>query len=412
MARQLTRSPLAPASFPDLPPITGVRLSTITAGIKYDRADVLLAEMSEGTTAAGVLTRSRTASAPVLWCRDILQSGTARGLLVNSGNSNAFTGYEGIRAVAATTAAVARALGCRADQVFVSSTGVIGEKLPTDKILGVIETLKRGLGEGNWRAAAEAIRTTDTFPKLATRPFKIGDTLYQLNGIAKGSGMIAPDMATMLAYVFTDATIPHDVLQAELARANERSFNAITVDGDTSTSDTTLLFATGAGPRHEPISNAKSPLLRGFRRALTDLTKDLAHQIVRDGEGATKFVEIQVSGAKSKRAAKRIAMSIANSPLVKTAIAGEDPNWGRVVMAVGKAGEEADRDRLRIAFGDHIVAENGVVVAGYQESVVASYMKNPLIEVKVDVGVGRSAFTVWTCDFTEGYIRINADYRS
>jgi glutamate N-acetyltransferase / amino-acid N-acetyltransferase len=412
MERQLTRSPLAPASFPDLPPITGVRLSTITAGIKYDRADVLLVEMSEGTTAAGVLTRSRSASAPVLWCRDILQSGTARGLLVNSGNSNAFTGYEGIRAVAATTAAVARTLGCRADQVFVSSTGVIGEKLPTDKILGVIEALKQGLGEGNWRAAAEAIRTTDTFPKLATRPFKIGDTLYQLNGIAKGSGMIAPDMATMLAYVFTDATIPHDVLQAELARANERSFNAITVDGDTSTSDTTLLFATGAGPQHEPISNAKSPLLRGFRRALTDLTKDLAHQIVRDGEGATKFVEIQVSGAKSKRAAKRIGMSIANSPLVKTAIAGEDPNWGRVVMAVGKAGEEADRDRLRIAFGDHLVAENGVVVAGYQESVVASYMKNPQIEVKVDVGVGRSAFTVWTCDFTEGYIRINADYRS
>ncbi len=412
MAKDLAISPLAPDSYPDLPPIAGVRLATTTAGIKYNRADVLLVDLAPGTAAAGVLTRSRTASAPVLWCRDILRKGAARGLIVNSGNANAFTGYEGVRAVAATTAAVSRALGCKADEVFVSSTGVIGEKLPTEKVLAVIETLKQGLSAAKWREAAETIRTTDTFPKLAARFFTIGGVRFALNGIAKGSGMIAPDMATMLAYVFTDAKIPTDVLQAELSRANELSFNAITVDGDTSTSDTALLFATGAGATHERIPSGKSPLIRSFRKALQGLMTDLAHQIVRDGEGASKFVEIEVAGAKSKRAAKRIGMAIANSPLVKTAIAGEDPNWGRIVMAVGKAGEDADRDRLRIAFGDHLVAENGVAVPGYLENVVAAYMKNPRISIKVDVGVGRSGFTVWTCDFTEAYIRINADYRS
>ena len=395
-----------------MPPIAGVRLAATSAGISYDRADVLLVALPAGTSVAGVFTKSKTASAPVHWCRDILRKGGARGLVVNSGNANAFTGYEGVRAVAATTAAVAKALGCRADEVFASSTGVIGEKLPTGKVLSVVETLKQGLGEENWLAAAEAIRTTDTFAKVATRSFSIGDAPFNLNGIAKGSGMIAPDMGTMLAYVFTDATIAGDVLQAELANANALSFNAITVDSDTSTSDTVLAFATGAGAAHPEISDSKSPHLRGFRRALRDLMSDLAHQIVRDGEGASKFVRIDISGAKSKRAARRIGLAVANSPLVKTAIAGEDPNWGRIVMAVGKAGEAADRDRLCISFGEHLVAENGVRAPNYEESVVATYMKNSEISIAVDVGVGQSRFTVWTCDFTEAYVRINADYRS
>ncbi|MEK9945215.1 MAG: bifunctional glutamate N-acetyltransferase/amino-acid acetyltransferase ArgJ [Alphaproteobacteria bacterium] len=412
MAQGLPRSPLAPVDTPSLPPISGVRLATASAGIFYDRADVLMVDLPADTAVAGVFTKSKTASAPVHWCRDILRKGTARGLVVNAGNANAFTGYEGVRAVAATTAAVAKALGCRADEVFASSTGVIGEKLPTGKVLSVVDTLKNGLSETNWLAAAEAIRTTDTFPKVATRSFSIGAAAFHLNGIAKGSGMIAPDMGTMLAYVFTDAAIPSDVLQSELASANEQSFNAITVDSDTSTSDTVLAFATGAGPAHAAIADRKDPQIRGFRRALRDLLRDLAHQIVRDGEGASKFVRIDVSGAKSKRAARRIGLAVANSPLVKTAIAGEDPNWGRIVMAVGKAGEAADRDRLRISFGEHVVAENGVRAAGYDEATVAAYMKNPEISIAVDVGVGRSRFTVWTCDFTEAYIRINADYRS
>ncbi len=412
MAHGLPRSPLAPVSTPTLPALAGVRLSTTHAGISYDRADVLMVSLSEGTSVAGVFTKSKTASAPVLWCRDILRKGTARGLVVNSGNANAFTGYEGVRAVAATTAAVAKALGCRADEVFASSTGVIGEKLPTSKVLSVVDTLKQGLNESKWAEAAAAIRTTDTFSKLATRSYSIGDVKFNLNGIAKGSGMIAPDMATMLAYVFTDASIPHEVLQAELAKANDVSFNAITVDGDTSTSDTVLLFATGTGSAHQAIPDGKSPLIRGFRRALRELLLDLAHQIVRDGEGASKFVRIDISGAKSKRSARRIGLSVANSPLVKTAIAGEDPNWGRIVMAVGKAGEAADRDKLRISFGDHVVAENGVGADRYDEATVAAYMKNSDVAISVDVGVGRSRFTVWTCDFTEAYIRINADYRS
>ena len=412
MAHGLPRSPLAPLSTPTLPPIEGVRLSTTAAGISYDRADVLMALLSEGTSVAGVFTKSKTASAPVLWCRDILRKGTARGLVVNSGNANAFTGYEGVRAVAAITAAVAKALGCRADEVFASSTGVIGEKLPTSKVLSVVDRLKRGLSASKWTEAADAIRTTDTFSKLATRSYSIGDVKFNLNGIAKGSGMIAPDMATMLAYVFTDAAIPHEVLQAELAMANDVSFNAITVDGDTSTSDTVLLFATGAGPNHQAVQDSKSPLIRDLRRALRDLLLDLAHQIVQDGEGASKFVRIDVSGAKSKRAARRIGLSVANSPLVKTAIAGADPNWGRIVMAVGKAGEAADRDKLRIGFGDQVVAENGVRASGYDEATAVAYMKNPEVTISIDVGVGRSRFTIWTCDFTDAYIRINADYRS
>jgi len=406
------QSPLAPLSMPRLPPIEGVRLSTAAAGILYDRADVLMASLSEGTSVAGVFTKSKTASAAVLWCRDILRNGSARGLLVNSGNANAFTGYEGVRAVAAATAAVAKALGCRADEVFASSTGVIGEKLPTSKVLSVVDGLKQGLSASKWTEAADAIRTTDTFSKVATRSYFIGDVKFNLNGIAKGSGMIAPDMATMLAYVFTDAAIPHEVLQAELAMANDGSFNAITVDGDTSTSDTVLLFATGDGPNHETLQDSKNPLIRDFRRALRGLLLDLAHQIVRDGEGASKFVRIDVSGAKSKRAARRIGLSVANSPLVKTAIAGGDPNWGRIVMAVGKAGEAADRDKLRISFGDQVVAENGVRASSYDEAIAAAYMKNPEVTISIDVGVGRSRFTIWTCDFTGEYIRINADYRS
>ena len=412
MAHGHPQSPLAPVSMPLLPPIEGVRLSTAAAGILPERADVLMVSLSEGTSVAGVFTKSKTASAAVLWCRDVLHNGSARGLLVNSGNANAFTGYDGVRAVAAVTAAVAKALGCRADEVFASSTGVIGEKLPTGKVLSVVDRLMQGLSASNWTEAAEAIRTTDTFSKLATRSYFIGDVKFNLNGIAKGSGMIAPDMATMLAYVFTDSAIPHEVLQAELAMANDGSFNAITVDGDTSTSDTVLLFATGGGPNHETLRDRKSPLIRDFRRALRDLLLDLAHQIVRAGEGAAMFVRIDVSGAKSKRAARRIGLSVANSPLVKTAIAGEDPNWGRIVMAVGKAGEAADRDKLRISFGNQVIAENGVRAGGYDESKAAAYMKNPEVTISIDVGVGRSRFTIWTCDFTGEYIRINADYRS
>lgn len=412
MAQNLARSPLAPATSPKLPAIAGVLLATAKARIRYDRTDMLLASLPAGTSVAGVFTKSRTASAPVIWCRDILSKGSARALLVNSGNANAFTGYEGTRAVAATTAAVARVVGCKADEVFVGSTGVIGEKLPTDRVLAVIEELHQGLDGDNWQAAAQAICTTDTYPKLATRSFSIGDAKFHLNGIAKGSGMIAPDMATMLGYVFTDASIPQEVLQKHLSAACNKSFNAITVDSDTSTSDTVLIFATGAGPAHPAVEGANDPRMRSFRRALRDLTKDLAHQIVRDGEGATKFVEIEVTGAKSKRAAKRIALAIANSPLVKTALAGGDPNWGRIVMAVGKAGEEADRDKLRIAFGEHVVARDGLIAPGYVETDVAQYVKGQDIRIEVDVGVGRSRATVWTCDLTEGYIRINADYRS
>ena len=405
-----TISPLAPGRFPDLPEIGGVRVATTNAGIRYKgRDDLLLAELAPGTAIAGTLTRSLTASAPVEWCREALAGGRTRAIVVNSGNANAFTGRLGRAAVEHTVAAAAAGLGCAEREVFVSSTGVIGEPLPAEStIVERLPGLVRALAPGAWEAAARAIMTTDTFPKGASATARIGGETVTIAGIAKGSGMIAPDMATMLAYVFTDAAVPADLLQRLTSRAVERSFNAITVDSDTSTSDTVLVAATGAAGNPEP----DVPMLRGFARALEAVCRDLAHQIVRDGEGASKFVEIAVSGAASARAAQRIGLAIANSPLVKTSIAGEDANWGRIVMAVGKAGEKADRDALRIAIGGVEITRDGQVVPGYDETPVARHMQGQDIGIAVDVGVGRGKAVVWTCDLTHGYIDINGSYRS
>jgi len=411
--RSLTRSPLAKGHFPQIPEVPGVELSAIAAGVRYrGRKDVMLAELSPGTTVGGVFTRSRTAAAPVVWCRDKLRAGKARAVLVNAGNANAFTGSEGVSAVAAVARAVAKQLGCRTMDVFMASTGIIGEPLPHNRIIRVLGRLHRGLSGTAWRASAEAIRTTDTFPKASSAIAHIDGKPYVIAGIAKGSGMIAPDMATMLAFLFTDAKLPADVLQRVTAAANRVSFNAISVDGDTSTSDTVLTFATGKGLRHGRVKTASDPRLADFKVKLRSVMTDLAQQIVRDGEGASKFVTISVSGAESSRAARQIGFAIANSPLVKTAIAGNDPNWGRIVMAVGKAGEKADRDRLRIDIGDWPITAEGMVRKDYDESPVAQYMKGSEIDIRVDVGVGRGYFTVWTCDLTQAYVSINADYRS
>ena len=405
-------SPLAPDGFPDLPPVAGVRLASGACGLRYEgRSDVMLAELAPGTAAAGVFTRSLTAAAPVDWCRHAVKRGRARAVVVNSGNANAFTGRVGIEAVKQTVDAAAGLFGCPRTQIYVSSTGVIGEPLPAGRLVKSLPKLQSKLSAAKWKAAAGAIMTTDTFPKGAVATARIGDAEVTICGIAKGSGMIAPDMATMLGYVFTDAKIPPAVLQTVLKRAADRSFNAITVDGDTSTSDTVLLFATGQA-KHPRVTAAPGPLLKDFRRALEQVMGDLARQIVRDGEGASKFVTITVTGAASSRAARRIALTIANSPLVKTAIAGEDANWGRIVMAVGKAGEKADRDRLLIRIGGEIVAEDGLRRPGYDETPVARHMKGQEIDIDVDVGVGNGRATVWTCDLTHGYIDINADYRT
>jgi len=410
---KLAKSPLAPASMPTLPPVAGVRLAARPCGIRYrGRTDLMLAELARGTAVAGVFTRSLTAAAPVEWCRKALAGGKARALVVNSGNANAFTGGLGDASVGRIAGAVAKLLRCRKDEVFLASTGVIGEPLPDGRITAALPKLKGALGEKGWPQAARAIMTTDTFPKFATRTASIGGAPVRLNGIVKGSGMIAPDMATMLAFVFTDAAIPAPVLQRLLAGAADRSFNAITVDSDTSTSDTVLAFATGKGPTHPTVRDAKDAHLREFVDALESLMVELAHLIVRDGEGARKFVTIHITGAASAKAARRIGLAVANSPLVKTAIAGEDANWGRIVMAVGKAGERADRDRLAIAIGGHPVTEDGKVRPGYDEGPVAAHMKGDEIEIAIDVGVGRGRATVWTCDLTHGYIDINADYRS
>ncbi len=408
-----TRSPLAPRRFPVLPAIAGVRLATTRAGVRYKgRTDVLLAEFAKGTQVAGVFTRSLTASAPVEWCRRAVRSGTARALIVNSGNANAFTGQAGLDAVERTAASVARRARCRPGEVIVASTGVIGEALPDERIRMVLDKLHAGLAPGGWDSAAKAIMTTDTFPKGAAREAVIDGVPVTLAGIAKGSGMIAPDMATMLAFLFTDARLSASVLASLLRRATRRSFNSITVDSDTSTSDSCVLFATGKGRRHSRIERAGDPRLREFRVALESLMVDLAQQIARDGEGAQKFVTITVSGAASEQAARRVGLAIANSPLVKTAIAGEDPNWGRIVMAVGKAGERASRDRLAISIGGHPVAVDGQVAPDYVEAVAVEHMTGREIEIAVDVGIGRGRATVWTCDLTHGYIDINADYRS
>lgn len=405
-------SPLAPKGFPEIPPIAGVSLAAGSCGLRYQgRKDVLLASLDKGTQVAGVFTTSKTAAAPVHWCAKSAKAGRARALIVNSGNANAFTGLAGEKSVQRTVDKVASVLGCPKSQVFVASTGVIGETLPDDRIRNALGNLKKSLRPDDWIGAATAIMTTDTFQKGAWRRVAIGETEVTIGGIAKGSGMIAPDMATMLSFIFTDAKIPADVLQALVRRGADRSFNAITVDGDTSTSDTVLLFATGAA-KHAKITAATDSKLRAFRFALEEVMIDLAHQIVRDGEGASKFVTVNITGARSAKAARKIGLTIANSPLVKTAIAGEDANWGRIVMAVGKSGEEADRDRLTISIGGIAVADKGMVVAGYNEAPVAQHMKGQEIDIDVDLNIGKGAATVWTCDLTHEYISINADYRS
>jgi glutamate N-acetyltransferase / amino-acid N-acetyltransferase len=404
-------SPLA-LPMPLLPPVPGVRLGAASAGIRYQgRPDLIMAECAPGTTVAGVFTRNRCPGAPVDWCRSALGSGRARALVANAGNANVFTGRAGMDTVKATAAAAARLVGCPARQVFLASTGVIGEVLAHERLTTALPALHASLAEDGWEAAARAIMTTDTFPKAATRTAVIGGAEVRISGIAKGSGMIAPDMATMLAFVFTDAKLPAPLLQRMLARGTEQSFNAITVDSDTSTSDTLLLFATGA-TRHPRVPPEGGPMLRGFRAALFEVLSHLALAVVRDGEGAQKLIRVSVSGAVSARSAKRVALAIANSPLVKTAIAGGDANWGRIVMAVGKAGEPADRDRLSVAVGGVWMARAGAVVPGYDEAPVVRHMQGREVEIVVDLGLGGGRAMVWTCDLTHGYIDINGSYRS
>jgi len=401
-------SPLAPASYPDLPPINGVTLATGSCGIRYkDRTDLLLVELAEGTNVAGVFTKSLTASAPVLACREALKSGKARAVVVNSGNSNAFTGSVGVASVERIMAMCAKELKCDASQIFTASTGVIGERLPDDKITSSLGALTAKLSPSAWADAARAIMTTDTYPKMATRSLTLAGKQVTINGIAKGSGMIAPDMATMLAFVFTDAAIEASALQSMLAETTQTTFNAVTVDGDTSTSDTLLLFATGKAG-NAPLQAPDTT----FKQALYEVLHELALHIVKDGEGAEKLVTITVSGAASNQAAHRIGMSIANSPLVKTALAASDANWGRIVMAVGKAGEAANRDKLMITIGGVVVAKNGEADPNYKEAQIQAHMKGRDIVIEVDVGVGSGKAIVYTCDLTHRYIDINGSYRT
>ncbi len=419
MATITAVSPFAPERFPDLPEVRGVRLAAGAAGVRYKgRDDVMLAEIAPGAALAGVFTRSKTRAAPVLLCEARLAARRAgapadgkAAIAVNSGNANAFTGAGGRDGAERMAAAAAAAVGADPANALVASTGVIGEPLPAGKIEAVMGDLAGRLDGRAWEAAARAIMTTDTFPKGAGLRVDLGGAEAAIAGFAKGSGMIAPDMATMLAFVFTDAPVAEPLLQAMLAAECDRSFNAITVDGDTSTSDTLIVAATGLCGAAR-IESADDPRAAPFQAALGGVLRDLAHQVVKDGEGASKFCAVTVTGAESDAAARRIGLSIANSPLVKTALAGEDPNWGRIVMAVGKSGEAADRDRLTIRFGDILVAEKGWVAAGYREADGADYMKRAELEIAVDVGVGAGAATVWTCDLTHAYVSINADYRS
>jgi glutamate N-acetyltransferase/amino-acid N-acetyltransferase len=401
-------SPLAPAHFPDLPVIDGVTFATAAAGVKYQgRTDVMLALLASGSTVAGAFTKSTTRAAPVLDCQAKIGGTCDKGaaILVNSGNANAFTGKSGIASVEAITAAVAQACGVPQSRVFTSSTGVIGEPLPHERITAVLDALARQTKTDGIAAAAKAIMTTDTFPKGASASVEIGGRTIKIAGIAKGSGMIAPDMATMLVYIFTDAVIEQAALQKIVSAHSDRTFNCITVDSDTSTSDSLIMAATGASGVDVTGDDA-------FAGAVHTVMRDLAHQVVRDGEGATKFVEVTVTGALSDADAKKHGMSIANSPLIKTAIAGEDPNWGRVVMAIGKSGAAADRDLISIRFGDVEVATKGWRSANYSEEKAAAHMKGENIVIGVDLGMGSGTATVWTCDLTHGYIEINADYRS
>jgi len=407
-------SPLAPRAVPHLPAIDGVELAIAETGIRYkNRPDVLLATLAPGTTVAGCFTLSKSRSAPVDWCAQSLKGGTARALVINAGNANAFTGKAGVATVTAVAKATAKKLKCKPAEIFQASTGVIGEPLNPAPIVGALPGLFAAAKADCWGDAARAIMTTDTFAKVATATVKYAGKTVTINGIAKGSGMIAPDMATMLVFIFTDAAIPSRLLQALLSGSVAKSFNCITVDGDTSTSDTVLLFATGkAGPAPKGLKSAGDARLKGFSKGLDGLCLDLAQQVARDGEGAEKLIEIAITGAESDKAAHRIAMSIANSPLVKTAIAGEDANWGRIVMAIGKAGEKAIRDKLRIRIGGIQVAKNGMRDPDYKEAEIMPHMKGREIMIEADVGVGRGKAKVWTCDLTHRYIDINGSYRS
>ncbi len=405
-------SPLAPEGFPALPPISGVRLAAYAAGIRYTgRDDVMVAELAPGSTVAGVFTQSTMPGQPVIWCRECLPHGRVRAIIVNSGNANVFTGRVGWQVVESTAAAAARHFDCDPREVYIASTGVIGEPPPTDRISAVLPAVAERLDGAAWEAAARAIMTTDTFPKGTTATATIDGVGVRINGFCKGSGMIAPDMATMLAFLFTDAAVPAAALQALLAEANERSFNSITVDADTSTSDTVLLCATGRAP-HAAVADAQDPRLADFRSVLQRVMAEMAQLVARDGEGAQKFVTIRITGAESERAARRIGLTIGNSPLVKTAIAAGDANWGRIVMAVGRAGEKADRDRLRISVGGVLIAAEGGPVPGYREGPVAEHMAGREIEIAVDLGISAGSATVWSCDLTHGYIDINGSYRS
>ncbi|MEQ9328139.1 MAG: bifunctional glutamate N-acetyltransferase/amino-acid acetyltransferase ArgJ [Rhodospirillales bacterium] len=404
-------SPFAPAAFPEMPPVPGLHLASASAGIRYKgRDDVLMAVLPEGATIAGVFTRSAICGAPVDWCRANLAQGSARAIVVNAGNANVFTGAAGAKATDETASAAAKAVGCGKEEVFLASTGVIGEMLDASKIAAVIPGLVKA-DNITWETAARAIGTTDTFPKGASAVARIGNTDVTIAGIAKGSGMIAPDMATMLAFVFTDAKLPAEVLQSALNRSVGVSFNCITVDSDTSTSDTLLLAATGAA-EHPEIGEFNDANLSDFKEKLTTVLTDLALQVVKDGEGARKFITVSVKGAASNRSAKKIGLSVANSPLVKTAIAGEDANWGRIAMAVGKCGERVQRDSLGISIGGVLVARGGAKVEGYDEAPVAAHLKGDHVDIEIDIGIAWGAATIWTCDLTHAYIDINADYRS
>ena len=406
-----TQSPLAPDRFPDLPAIDGLGLAATASGLKYkNRDDLLLMTLCETATVAGVFTQSDTAAAPVIWSRDVVTSGRAVAILTNAGNANAFTGERGLDAVHQTSAALAGALGSSAEQILLASTGVIGEPLETAKLSAVFSELVANQG-ASWEKAARAILTTDTFPKGAHVTCDIDGVSVNICGIAKGSGMIAPNMATMLGYIATDALVPADVLQTLLTTATNHSFNAITVDSDTSTNDTVFLIATGRA-NNPMITGADDPKLAGFRDALKQLMVDLATQIVCDGEGASKFITISVSGANSDQQARHIGLAIANSPLVKTAIAGEDANWGRIVMAVGKSNFGIDQRTIGIKIGGFPVAANGMRVAKYDETPIAAHMETASIDIAVSVGAGSGMATVYSCDLTHGYISINADYRS
>lgn len=411
MAEALPRSPLA-QPLPTLVPVAGVRLGAIAAQIRYkDRPDLMMMTFAPETTVAGVFTRSKCPGAPIDWSRAALAQGKARALVVNSGNANVFTGRAGILATQITAASAARVAQCAATDVFLASTGVIGEPLDAERISAAMPALHDRLSADGWEDAARAIMTTDTFPKAAIRKTRIGDTEITLQGIAKGSGMIAPDMATMLGFVATDASLPNEVLQSLLSRGCNRSFNAITVDSDMSTSDMVLLFATGQAG-NTPVTSAEDPALAAFREALDSLLLELALMVVRDGEGASKLFSVRVTGAVSDDSAKRIALAIGNSPLVKTAIAGEDANWGRIVMAVGKSGEAANRDTLSIAIGGTWIARQGTVVDGYDEAPVVAHMKGDEIDIMVDLGLANGHARIWSCDLTHGYIDINGSYRS